>query len=110
MWMASPVATIQKSRTTRPHTTMGSPREFRASSSGALRCARGTGTVLRALHNVSPSTALDAQWSSDRGGGKALGFTAVHRQTSTMGTSDHQPIHVRLHTAAVSAAGIGMRV
>src|SRR3712207_9201872 len=63
----------------------------------------GTGTSSRFAQWVSPSTPRDAQWSRERGGGNALGLIAVHAHTRPTGTSDRQPIHVRVQIAAASS-------
>ena len=72
--------------------------------------APGNGVGFRLAHRVSPMTDREAQWSSLRGGGNTRGFTTVQIRHRVVGTSDHQPIHARLHIAATSNAGIGMRV
>ena len=92
MWTASPNSAIQTSSAIRPHAMNGRPRALIAVRTfGATRCRAGTGTCLRLAQYVSPSTALDAQWSIDDGGGNTFGLTS-HRHTTPTGISDHQPI------------------
>src|SRR5690606_18031092 len=49
----------------------------------------------------SPSTPLEAQLSVDRGGGNARGLIQSHRIIAAVGSSAHQPIQRRLHTASI---------
>src|SRR6185312_3760886 len=77
---------------------------------GAIRCRSGTGTSLRLAQYVSPSTAFDAQWSTDDGGGNTLGLTASHRHTTPTRIRDHHPIQAEVQIAATTAARPGMRV
>src|SRR5687768_6155060 len=111
IWTASPNRTIHPFRTTSPLATNGTPSALTAPSTlGATRCRGGTGTSLRFAQKVSPKTPLDAQWSSERGGGNALGLIAVQAHTSPTGTSERHPIQVRVQIAATSSGGMGMRV
>jgi hypothetical protein len=73
-WITRPVIRIQMSVATNPHTMRGSPAVLSAVSTiGATRCRCGIGVPDRALQNVSPSTARDAQESRLAGGGNARG-------------------------------------
>jgi|tagenome__1003787_1003787.scaffolds.fasta_scaffold20813065_2 hypothetical protein len=88
----------------------GRPTALTAPSTfGTTRCRGGTGTSFRFAQQVSPSTAFDAQESSERGGGNALGLITVHAHTAPTGTSDHRPIRLRVQMAAASNGGTGMR-
>jgi hypothetical protein len=108
---ASPERVIHPFRTTTPRTMNGTPSALTAPSTfGATRCRGGTGTSFRFAQTVSPSTPLDAQWSSERGGGNALGLITAHAHTRPTGTSDRQPIRLRVQIAATSSGGTGMRV
>jgi hypothetical protein len=111
MCTASPNSTVHGSRATSPQTMNGTPRALIPTRTfGATRCRAGTGTCLRSAQNVSPSTALDAQWSIDDGGGNTFGLTASQRHTTPTGIRDHQPIQPAVQIAATSATGPGTRV
>jgi hypothetical protein len=80
------------------------------STFGATRWRGGIGISFRLAQYVSPSTPLDAQWSSERGGRNALGLITAHAHTRAIGMSDRRPSRLRLQIAPASSGGIGIRV
>ena len=108
---ATPNAVIHGSSAIRPQTQKGTPAALIAvSTNGATRCRSGIGVSFRADQYSSPSTDRDAQLVIDLGGGNTRGLIMVHTTTAATGSSDHQPIQARVHIAAVSSSGTGMRV